>query len=365
MCPTTFSGDFSANSRENLPFFDTNKVAHNLPRTDVAIVTSSGARIPAHSHILAMASAVMETSLEKAKRNTKTGEKVLRILGVPHDAVSSFLRFLYTFRCTDEDIDKYGMHLLALSHVYSIPKLKQRCTNGLAIGLTIENVIDVLQLAKLCDAPDLHLKSMKLVLGKFKDVKKTEAWRFVRKHDPWLELDILQFMDEVESRKKRTKRHKDERQLYSQLSEAMDCLVHICTEGCTLVGPYDMDPTRNREPCTRFSTCNGLQMLIRHFAMCKKRVNGGCSMCKRMWQLLKLHASMCHHDHCRVPLCRQFKLKMQQEKKGDKVKWRVLVKKVLLAKTVSSLTLPTTPPQVAKFDKHSCNAPHLQCCARD
>ena len=101
--------------------------------------------------------------------------------------------------CTDEEMDKYGIHLLALSHVFSVPKLKQRCTKALAVGLTIENVIDVLQLARLCDAPDLYVKCMKLVTAKLNIVRKTEAWKFLQKHDPWLELEILQFIDEIES----------------------------------------------------------------------------------------------------------------------------------------------------------------------
>ncbi|KAH9624613.1 hypothetical protein KSS87_010316 [Heliosperma pusillum] len=350
MCPTKFSVEHPLKSIGN--FLISDKIVENLPKSDVAVVTSSGLRILAHSHIMAMVSPVMENAMEKAKRNPKTGEKVISIPGVP---------------CTDEEIDKYGMHLLALSHVFSVPKLKQRCTKGLAIGLTIENVIDVLQLARLCDAPDLHLKGMKLVSGKFKDVKKTEGWRFVRKHDPWLELDVLQYIDEVESRKKRSKRHKEEQRQYLQLSEAMDCLVHICTEGCTSVGPYDMDPNKKKEPCKRFATCHGLQMLIRHFATCKKRVNGGCSRCKRMWQLLRLHASMCeHHDHCRVPLCRQFKLKMQQrEKKAEDAKWRVLVKKVLLAKTVSSLSVLTEAAAPHQVTKHFCDASPLHGCNAD
>ncbi|KAK9757237.1 hypothetical protein RND81_01G150800 [Saponaria officinalis] len=362
MCPTKFSDGFSAKSVENFQF--SGKVAGDMPGTDVTIVTSGVLRISAHSHILAMASPVMEKILEKSKRNMKTGEKTIPIFGVPSDAVSSFVRFLYSLSCTEEEMDKYGIHLLALSHVFSVPKLKQKCTKALAIGLTIENVIDVLQLARLCDAPDLRLKGLRLVASKFKAVKKTEAWRFVQKNDPLLELDILQFIDEVESRKKRTKRQKDENQLYKQLSEAMECLAHICTEGCTNVVPYDVDPNKKKEPCKRFATCQGLQMLIRHFATCKKRVNGGCSRCKRMWQLLKLHASMCELvDFCRVPLCRQFKTKMEQEKKGDDTKWRVLVRKVLLAKTISSLSWPTSkypPHQLAKLRTYSCDASHLQ-----
>ncbi|KAL2932624.1 BTB/POZ and TAZ domain-containing protein 2 [Bienertia sinuspersici] len=334
MSPTQFSDEFAGQ------FHISDEVAGNLPEHDINVITSGGHRIPSHSHILAMASPVLEKFLERPKRNRKTGEKAIPILGVPCDAVSVFVRFLYSNRCTEEEMEKYGIHLLALSHVFSVPKLKQICTKGIAEGLTIENVIDVLQLARLCDAPDLYLKGMKLTASKFKVVEKTEAWRFIQKHDPWLELEILQFIEETELRKRRTKKHKEEQNLYIQLNEAMDCLVHICTEGCTSVGPYDMEPSKKKEPCKRFSTCHGLQLLIKHFATCKKRVNGGCSRCKRMWQLLKLHASMCEQPgNCRVPLCRQFKLKMQQEKKGDDAKWRLLVRKVVSAKTISSLSL--------------------------
>jgi len=148
-------------------------------------------------------------------------------------------------------------------------------------------------------------------------------------------------MDEAESRRKRSRRLREEQSLYLQLSEAMECLEHICTEGCTSVGPYDMEPTEKKRPCSKFSTCQGLQLLIKHFATCKKRVNGGCSRCNRMWQLLRLHSSICeHHDCCRVPLCRQFKLRMQQDNKKDDARWRLLVRKVVSAKAMSSLSLP-------------------------
>lgn len=101
-------------------------------------------------------------------------------------------------------MEKYGIHLLALSHVYAVPQLKQRCTKALGERLTIGNVVDVLQLGKMCDAPDLYLKCMKLAANRFKAVEKTEGWRFLKDHDPWLELQILQFMDEAESRKNRS-----------------------------------------------------------------------------------------------------------------------------------------------------------------
>ena len=96
-------------------------------------------------------------------------------------------------------MEKYGIHLLALSHVYSVPQLKQSCTKVLGDWLTMENVVDVLQLARMCDAPNLYLKCMKLVANHFKAVEKTEGWKFLQDHDPWLELEILHFMDEAES----------------------------------------------------------------------------------------------------------------------------------------------------------------------
>lgn len=104
-----------------------------------------------------------------------------------------------SFRCAEEHLEKYGIHLLALSHVYLVPHLKQICSKHLAQRLTTDNVVDVLQLARLCDAPDLYLKCMKLVSNHFKAMESTEGWKFLQDHDPWLELEILQFIDEAET----------------------------------------------------------------------------------------------------------------------------------------------------------------------
>ncbi|KAG5617997.1 hypothetical protein H5410_017821 [Solanum commersonii] len=343
--------------------------AGEMPEFDIQIITSGGHRIPAHSTVLASASSVLESILVRPQKK-RSSEKTIRILGVPCDAVSVFVQFLSSFKvvvrpallygaecwpvknahvqkmhvaemrmCTKEQMKKHGIHLLALSHVYLVPQLKQRCTKGLAEQLTIENAVDMLQLARLCDAPDLYLKCLKLISTNFKKVEKSEGWKFLLEHDPQLELEILQFMDEADSRKKRTRRHRREQNLYLQLSEAMDCIEHICTEGCTSVGPCGEEPCTKKLPCSTFKTCQGVQLLIRHFATCKRRVNGGCLRCKRMWQLLRLHSSICDQpDECRVPLCRQFKEKVQR--KGDDGLWKSLVEKVVSARALCSLSLP-------------------------
>ncbi|KAI3995909.1 hypothetical protein MKX01_017106 [Papaver californicum] len=312
------------------------------PICDVRIITSGGSTIPAHSSVLGSVSTVLEKIMDRPREH-QYADKIVPILGVPCDSVFSFVRCLYSSRCTEEEMNKYGIHLLALSHVYRVPKLKQRCSKGLIKQLTIENVIDILQLTKLCDVPDLYVKCMKLVSENFKAVEATEGWKFLQDHDPSLELEILQFMDEAESRQKRMSKKIEERSLYLELSEAMECLEHIFTEGCTSVGPCDVEVTKNKEPCKKFCTCQGLQVLIRHFVQCKKRVNGGCSRCKRMWQLLQLHSSVCDNsDLCRVPLCRDFKLRREvSTNKGElDARWKLLVKKVVAAKVMSSLSLP-------------------------
>ncbi|XP_022955243.1 BTB/POZ and TAZ domain-containing protein 1-like [Cucurbita moschata] len=318
-------------------------IFRELPEPDVQILASGGLRIPAHSGILASISPVLEHVIDRPRKK-RNAEKVISILGVPSDAVVSFVRFLYSSRCATEHLEKHGIHLLALSHVYMVPQLKVMCTKDIAQRLTIESVVDVLQLARLCNASDLYLKCMKFVADHFKFVEKTEGWRFIQDHDPWLELDILQFIEETESRKQRNRRIRKERKLYLQLHEAMECLEHICSEGCTIVGPYNVEPKKEREPCAHYSTCHGLQLLIKHFATCKKRTNGqGCGRCKRMWQLLKLHSSICDHsDCCKVPLCRKFRSPpddTEKMKRKDDAQWKMLVRKVVSAKAMSSLSL--------------------------
>ncbi|KFK25757.1 hypothetical protein AALP_AA8G155500 [Arabis alpina] len=318
---------------------------------DIEIITSGRRRIPAHSSILASASPVLTNIIETPRKSHGgSSKRVIKILGVPCDAVSVFVRYLYSPSLTEKEMEKYGIHLLALSHVYMVAKLKQRCTKGVGEIVTVENVVDVLQLARLCDAPDLCLKCMRLIHSKFKTVEQTEGWKFIQEHDPFLELDILQFIDDAELRKKRRRRHRKEQNLYLQLSEAMECIEHICTEGCKLVGPSsDLDNNNKKSrcevktgPCNAFSACYGLQLLIRHFAICKKRVDGkGCLRCKRMIQLLRLHSSICDQsESCRVPLCRQFKKKGEKEKKivEEDTKWKVLVRRVASAKAMSSLS---------------------------
>ncbi|XP_074591966.1 BTB/POZ and TAZ domain-containing protein 1-like [Curcuma longa] len=308
---------------------------------DVQILTASKRRIPADSRVLAAASPVLERMLDQKTKLIDGGGRAISIsiLGVPHGAVDAFLRFLSSpSRCgmleakgeeAAAEMAEHAVHLLVLSHVYQVGWLKRACERALASRLASEAVVDVLVLARRCDAPWLHLRCMKLIGKDFAAVERTEAWRFLQEHDPCLELDILQSLQDAHLRQKRRRRKREEQQVYTELSEAMECLQHIYTEGCAT------------GHCPDSATCRGLRQLVSHLALCdRKKKRHSCGRCKRLWQLLRLHASICvQPGPCQVPLCSQFKQKMDQRNAKDEEdeKWRLLVKKVASARIMSCL----------------------------
>ncbi|XP_048230953.1 BTB/POZ and TAZ domain-containing protein 3 [Ricinus communis] len=298
---------------------------------DVYIITDSKSYIPAHFNVLSIASPVLWNLLQQSK--VKNGVRFIKILGVPSEAVYAFIRFLYSSCFEEEEMKKFVLHLLVLSHSYSVPSLKKVCVRHLEQGwLTKENVIDVLQLARNCDAPRLSFICVRMVVKDFKFISSTEGWKVMKRANPALEQELVESVVEADSRKQERLRKMEEKKVYLQLYEAMEALFHICKDGCRTIGPRDKVLKGSQVTCN-FPACKGLENLVRHFSNCKTRVPGGCVHCKRMWQLLELHSRLCNEpDSCKVPLCRHFKEKMQQQTKKDEARWRLLVGKVIAAK---------------------------------
>ncbi|KAE8715736.1 BTB/POZ and TAZ domain-containing protein 4 [Hibiscus syriacus] len=241
-------------------------------RADVTIRTDNAGIIYAHAAVLGM---VLLSSIFKQEKGFGH-KRSISVSGVQHDAVRVFIRFLYSSYYEEEEMKELVLPLLVLSHAYIVPQLKRICEQQLEDGLlTLENVVDVFQLSLLCDAPRLAL-----------------------------------------------------------ISYSMEALVHICRGGCRTIGPYDKDFKEDQKPCT-YAACKGIELLVRHLSCCKLRVPGGCIHCKRMWQLLELHACLCANSSlCRVPLCGNFKEKMKKQGKKDEMKWNMLVKKILSTRRI-------------------------------
>ncbi|XP_021751426.1 BTB/POZ and TAZ domain-containing protein 4-like [Chenopodium quinoa] len=303
-------------------------------RADVVVHTDDGGQIYAHANILGMTSPVIRHLVKESKG--KNRRRSITIRGVPHDAVRVFIRFLYSSCYNPEDMEEYILHLLVLSHVYVVPHLKRECEVQLENGLlNIENSVDIFQLALLCDAPRLSLICHRMILDNFKAVSATDGWNAMKEAHPILEREILATVAEADRRQRVLCRKRKEKEMYVQLYEAMEALVHICRDGCKTIGPHDKALKEDEHPCG-YTACKGLEQLVRHFAACKLRVPGGCAQCKRMWQLFELHSRLCiDSEACRVPLCRNFKDKSMKQNKKEEMRWKILARKIVRSKSIS------------------------------
>ncbi|KAJ6711999.1 BTB/POZ AND TAZ DOMAIN-CONTAINING PROTEIN 3 [Salix purpurea] len=250
-----------------------------------------------------IASQVLGTILQQSK--VKNGIGYISILGVPCEAVHVLIRFLYSSCYEEDEMKRFVLHLLVLSHSYSVSSLKRVCLDLLEHDyLTKENVIDILQLARSCDAPQLSFICVRMVVKDLKSVSLTEGWKVMRRANPSLEQELVESVVKADLRKQERLEKIEERKVYLQLYEAMEALLHICRDGCRTIGPCDKMLKGSRVACN-FPACKGLESLVHHFSKCKSRVPGGCIHCKRMWQLLELHSRMCDEpDSCKAPLCR-------------------------------------------------------------
>lgn len=115
-----------------------------------------------------------------------------------------FVRLIHPsiFECSYEEnkLKKFVLPLLVLSHCYLVPQLKRVCVYILEHGwLTKENVIDVLQLARNCDAPRLSFICVRMVVQDFKSVSSTEGWKVMKRANPALEQELVESMVEEDS----------------------------------------------------------------------------------------------------------------------------------------------------------------------
>ncbi|XP_047336657.1 BTB/POZ and TAZ domain-containing protein 4-like [Impatiens glandulifera] len=335
------------NNRSNLQSVQTrgllDRMFDEAYRADVSIQTDNDGLILAHASVLGMSSPVLKAMLKNTKPNDRRHHRSISIRGVPHEAVRVFVRFLYSSWQEPSEIKENALPLLVLSHKYAVPELKRVCERQLEIGrmLTMENVIDILQLALLCDAPRLSLICHRFVAQNLKAVSVTDGWMVMKESHPILENQLKQSIRHEELKQNEKKRRIDERKVYAELYEAMEALVHICREGRlrTTIGSHDKKDLKNdQQPSGHVSSCKVLELLVRHFAGCKLRVGGGCIRCKKMWQLLELHSHLCAESNaCVVPLCRNFKQKrvIMDQKKKDEIKWRILVRKIIRTKSIT------------------------------
>ncbi|KAK9997593.1 hypothetical protein SO802_022279 [Lithocarpus litseifolius] len=162
-----------------------------------------------------VASPVPGNILQQSK--VKNGMRYIKIPGVPYQAAYAFIRFIYSSCYEEDEMKQFVLHMLVLSHSHSVPLLKRVCIYVLEQGwLTKENVIDVLQLARNCDAPRLSFICVHMIIRDFKTISSTEGWKVMKRANPALEQELLECLVEADSRKEDRLKRMEEKKVYLQ-----------------------------------------------------------------------------------------------------------------------------------------------------
>lgn len=296
---------------------------------DATVQTEDNYYLLAHSSVLSAASPVLANLLKQSKE--QNGRAFIKFSEVPYEPVYMFLRFLYSSCYDEDDMKKCVIPLMILSHIYSVPSLKRVCVDVLLEHgyINRDNVLDVLLLARSCDAARITFLCISTVIKDFESISPTESWKEVKSADPLIERELEAVVEaQTERRGRRVKL--EEKKTYLELYEAVEALAHIYREGCVTIGPRDKPLVKGSQTVCQFRLCRGVECALRHFLGCKSRAS--CLGCKRVRQLFQLHACVCgDSDSCGVPLCRNLMEKVKISEK-DESKWRLLAEKVTTAK---------------------------------
>eukprot|EP00884_Botryococcus_braunii_P009216 jgi/Botrbrau1/18296/Bobra.0179s0026.1 len=121
----------------------------------------------------------------------------------------------------------------------------------------------------------------------------------VHAHHQFTAHDRSKVFKETEQRM--TKENQEERKL--QLDRTMKLLVHASS--------CDM-------PDCPSTNCIKVKNLFAHASHCKDNVGGGCTLCRRMWLLLQMHAKTCVASSCPVPKCAELQaLRRRQAQRSE------------------------------------------------
>jgi hypothetical protein len=100
------------------------------------------------------------------------------------------------FSYEEEEMNHFILHLLVQSHVFMVPSLKKLCVQALEKGLlSVDNVVDVLQLSRLCDSPRLNVLCQRMILKDFELVSATEGWKVLKQSEPMIEREMVELVE--------------------------------------------------------------------------------------------------------------------------------------------------------------------------
>ena len=125
-----------------------------------------GEELKCHKLVLSLRSDFFKTMFNSEYKESNEGMMITA--DFPAKTMKSFLKYLYTDSIDHVEID---YDLLRAAHLYDFKKLISECVRGLSVKINVDNVKDILQLARLLELPTL------LEVAKKKMEEKLQNWR--------------------------------------------------------------------------------------------------------------------------------------------------------------------------------------------
>lgn len=82
-----------------------------------------------------------------------------------------------------------------------------------------------------------------------------------------------------------------------------------------------------RDANCRLPSCQKMKRVVTHTRNCKRKTNGGCSICKQLIALCCYHAKHCQEIKCLVPFCSNIKHKLKQQQLQQRLQQAQLLRR--------------------------------------
>ncbi|XP_008209364.1 speckle-type POZ protein B [Nasonia vitripennis] len=143
--------------------------------SDMSLI-SGGKVVKAHKCILANSSSVFAAMFEAGMKESQ--ENTVKILDIEYDVLVEMVRFVYTGRANN--INALLSELVFAADKYELHLLKKICVNKMLKNISIDNVIDYLQIADKLLIEELRVEAIKFIVEKGRsDVTDKPEFKFL------------------------------------------------------------------------------------------------------------------------------------------------------------------------------------------
>ena len=149
------------------------KIFHDGKFPDVTIVCQ-GREFPCHKAILAGRSPVFEAMFSHSMKEKI--ENQVEVVDIDADTFAEMLEFIYSSHVALNSKVSIA-NLLVAAEKYNLVDLKKLCEERLCVQMSVNNVLDMMELADLHNAANLRAMALKFIGRNAKEVASQKEWR--------------------------------------------------------------------------------------------------------------------------------------------------------------------------------------------